>query len=128
MINKIKQKRVLVTGGAGFIGSHLVDSLLEQGNDVIVLDNFTTGRSQNLDHVLDQIQLVECDISQSGNWQQIFDGVNQVFHLAALAENPSAQLIRQPPGLLQRQAIVGLDQLQPTLQLGGLGDGAQPAV
>ena len=86
MINKIKQKRVLVTGGAGFIGSHLVDSLLEQGNDVIVLDNFTTGRSQNLDHVLDQIQLVECDISQSGNWQQIFDGVNQVFHLAALAD------------------------------------------
>ena len=90
-----KKKISLVTGGAGFIGSHLVDLLLKLGNEVIVLDNFSTGRAENLDHVKDQIQLIECDISESGNWQNNFHNVDWVFHLAALAdivpsiENPS---------------------------------------
>ena len=83
---KKKVKEVLVTGGAGFIGSHLVDSLVEKKCNVIVLDNFSTGRPQNLDHVINKIQLVECDISQSGNWQDYFKGVNTVFHLAAMAD------------------------------------------
>lgn len=79
-------KKSLVTGGAGFIGSHIVDALVEQDNDVIVLDNFSTGRPQNLDHVVDKIQLIECDISQSGKWQDSFKDVTWVFHLAALAD------------------------------------------
>ena len=79
-------KKTLVTGGAGFIGSHLVDALLDQGNEVIVIDNFSTGRPQNLDHVANRIELIECDISKSGNWQNCFDGVDKVFHLAALAD------------------------------------------
>ena len=78
--------KCLVTGGAGFIGSHLVDALLERKHDVIVLDNFSTGRSQNLDHTVDKIQLVECDISKLGNWQDYFKGLDWVFHLAALAD------------------------------------------
>ncbi len=76
----------IVTGGAGFIGSHLVDELLEKGMDVIVLDNFSTGRPQNLDHVADKIQLVEYDISQAGKWQDLFQNADWVFHLAALAD------------------------------------------
>ena len=76
----------LVTGGAGFISSHLAHALLEKGNEVIVLDNFSTGRPQNLDHVADTIRLVESDISQTGSWQGLLDGVGQVFHLAALAD------------------------------------------
>ena len=44
--------KVLVTGGAGFIGSNLVDALLERGDQVVVLDNLTTGRKSNLDHAL----------------------------------------------------------------------------
>ena len=76
----------LVTGGAGFIGSHLIDGLLEQGNEVIVLDNFSTGRPQNLSHVEDQIDIIECDLSNSGNWDRFFEGVTRVFHLAALAD------------------------------------------
>ena len=45
--------RVLITGGSGFIGSHLVDRLLADGHDVIVLDNFSTGRTENLSHLKD---------------------------------------------------------------------------
>ena len=51
--------RILVTGGAGFIGSHLVDAFMKQGHDVIVLDNFSTGRPQNLNHVADKIQIID---------------------------------------------------------------------
>ena len=77
----------LITGGAGFIGSHLVDALLKQGHDIIVLDNFSTGRSENLAHVASKIQLVECDISQNKKkWQDYFKGVGWVFHMAALAD------------------------------------------
>ena len=73
-------------GGAGFIGSHLVDALLEKESEIIVLDNFSTGRPQNLNHVVDKIQLVECDISQTGKWQDLFKNVDRVFHFAALAD------------------------------------------
>jgi len=76
----------LITGGAGFIGSHLVDALIEKENRVIVLDNFSTGRPQNLDHIKDKIQLIQCDISQAGQWQNKFENVDNVFHLAALAD------------------------------------------
>jgi len=76
----------IVTGGAGFIGSHLVDKLLDIGHDVVVLDNFSTGRKANLSHVVEQIKLVECDLSVKGNWIKEFDGVDWVFHLASLAD------------------------------------------
>ncbi|MDG2060227.1 MAG: SDR family oxidoreductase [SAR86 cluster bacterium] len=76
----------LVTGGAGFIGSHLVDKLLERGDEVIVIDNFSTGRPENLKHVARQIDLVEADISLTEKWKKKFKDVTNVFHLAALAD------------------------------------------
>lgn len=76
----------IVTGGAGFIGSHLVDHLLEIGHEVIVLDNFSTGRKENLDHVKGRIQIVECDLAFSGEWINYFNDADWVFHLAALAD------------------------------------------
>ena len=76
----------LVTGGAGFIGSHLVDALLTKGDDITVLDNFSTGRPENLSHVKDEIELVEADLSFYGTWTKYFKGVDRVFHLAALAD------------------------------------------
>ena len=88
--------RAIVTGGAGFIGSHLVDLLLDEKIKVKVLDNFSTGRPRNLSHVKDQIELIECDISEQGDWVESFNNVDWVFHLAALADIvPSIQQPRE---------------------------------
>lgn len=78
----------LVTGGAGFIGSHTVDALLALGHEVVVIDNISTGRLQNLDHVKDNPKLTVhvADISDAQAIEGLFDGVDWVFHLAALAD------------------------------------------
>jgi UDP-glucose 4-epimerase len=78
--------KAIVTGGAGFIGSHLVDKLLDLNFKVIVLDNFSTGRKENLSHLGEQVKLVECDLSVKGDWIKEFDGIDWVFHLASLAD------------------------------------------
>lgn len=82
----MREKKVLVTGGAGFIGSHLVDQLVDSGHTVTVIDNFSTGRSQNLDHQKGNIQLVETDITNFDAIFPYFQGKDVVFHLAALAD------------------------------------------
>jgi len=80
--------KTLVTGGAGFIGSHLVDRLLADGHDVIVLDNFSTGRPQNLEHHKgnSSLRLVQADIAELEMIRPFFDGIDWVFHIAALAD------------------------------------------
>jgi UDP-glucose 4-epimerase len=76
----------VVTGGAGFIGSHLVDKLLDMGHEVTILDNFSTGRRENLTHVKDMVNLVECDLSVKGDWIKELVNTDWVFHLASLAD------------------------------------------
>jgi UDP-glucose 4-epimerase len=78
--------KAVVTGGAGFIGSHLVDALLAEGHSVTVLDNFSTGRPENLAPVKDKIKIVECDLSRPGAWAEHLQNADFVFHLAALAD------------------------------------------
>jgi len=80
--------KVLVTGGAGFIGSHLTEMLLAEGHQVVVLDNYSTGRPENLSQLPDttNLQLVECDITDHKKIKPLFQGVSQVFHVAALAD------------------------------------------
>lgn len=80
--------RALVTGGAGFIGSHLVDRLLAEEHQVIVLDNFSTGRPQNLGHHKDHLGLYlhQVDMTDLEGIKPYFDGVGWVFYLAALAD------------------------------------------
>ena len=80
--------RTLVTGGAGFIGSHLVTQLLADGHSVIVLDNFSTGRQENLTHLRgnNDLRLVQIDITNLEKIKQYFEGIDWVFHLAALAD------------------------------------------
>jgi UDP-glucose 4-epimerase len=81
-------RRVIVTGGAGFIGSHLVERLCEAGHKVIVLDNYSTGRPQNLDHLCNYLQLTihKVDIVNHSAILPFFQGANWVFHLAALVD------------------------------------------
>src|SRR2546428_1562873 len=81
-------RRAIVTGGAGFIGSHLVDRLLNDGFDVIVLDNFSTGRPENLARVANhpRLKLHQVDITDHDKILPLFEGAGAVFHLAALAD------------------------------------------
>tara|TARA_Y100000996_G_C22512579_1_gene639047 strand:+ start:255 stop:1244 length:990 start_codon:yes stop_codon:yes gene_type:complete len=77
----------LVTGGAGFIGSNLVDLLVKNKHKVIVLDNFITGRRSNLkEHKKNNVKVVKIDISKDKNLDKYFRGVDYVFHLAGLAD------------------------------------------
>jgi len=81
-------KKVLVLGGAGFIGSHIVERLLCDGHKVIVIDNFSTGRLENLYHIKDNknLKILKHDISQQEEMDEYFKNVDWVFHLAALAD------------------------------------------
>src|SRR2546422_9629090 len=80
----------LVTGGAGFIGSHIVRRLAGAGARVRVLDNFTTGRRANLADVADRIELIEGDIVDAAALRRAVDGVGYVLHLAALVSVPES--------------------------------------
>jgi UDP-glucose 4-epimerase len=80
----------LVTGGAGFIGSHLVEALLQQGAQVRVLDNLSSGRLDNLAAVDGQFELISGDVQDISACRQAVDGVEVVFHLAALASVPAS--------------------------------------
>jgi UDP-glucose 4-epimerase len=90
--------RCLVTGGAGFIGSHLVERLLALGMQVTVIDNYSTGRPTNLAHARGNanLRVYQADVSDSAAIVPLFEGIDWVFHLAALADIvPSIQLPTQ---------------------------------
>lgn len=78
----------LVTGGAGFIGSNLVRTLISRGHAVRVLDNFSTGKRENLDDLRERIDLVEGDIRSYHIVREAVDGVDLIFHEAALPSVP----------------------------------------
>jgi len=78
----------LITGGAGFIGSHLVQELIRYQQEVRVLDNFSNGSRQNLDFVRDRIDLVEGDIRDPAEVERAMKGVRYVLHQAALCSVP----------------------------------------
>ena len=81
-------KRILITGGAGFIGSHLCERLLNEGNDVICLDNFFTGSKDNIRHLLDnnRFELVRHDVTK-----EYYAEVDQIYNMACPASPPHYQ-------------------------------------
>lgn len=86
-MNSLSTKKTVVTGGAGFIGSHLVETLLDAGDHVVVIDNYSTGRKENIAHLEshNQLDVIEADITKI-NLDDIFTGADWVIHLAALAD------------------------------------------
>lgn len=80
--------RYLVTGGAGFIGSHLVEHLLGRGEDVVVLDNFSTGRRENLAPFLSKIELIEGSLTDAATCAGAAKGADYVLHQAAIPSVP----------------------------------------
>ncbi|HLG42518.1 MAG TPA: NAD-dependent epimerase/dehydratase family protein [Planctomycetota bacterium] len=82
------KETVLVTGGAGFIGSHLVEALLKKKLAVRVLDNFSTGLMENLEPVADRVDVVNGDIRSGADLEQAFRGVTRVAHLASTSSVP----------------------------------------
>jgi UDP-glucose 4-epimerase len=96
--------RTLVTGGAGFIGSNLVEAALTRGHEVRVLDNFSTGRRENLAAFVDRIELFEGDICDPGLVREAMRGVDFVLHQAAL---PSVQRSLEDPAGTHRVNVDG---------------------
>jgi nucleoside-diphosphate-sugar epimerase len=96
-VNKLKKqegtmkpisKIALVTGGGGFIGSHIVEALLSENYQVSVIDNLSSGHLKNIEHLLDRIQFFENDIRDSDKLEEAMDGCDTVFHLAAAVSVP----------------------------------------
>ena len=86
--------KTLVTGGAGFIGSHLVTALVERGDAVRVLDNLSTGNRANLSHLKGKIEIIEGDVADPQAVARAVAGVEVAFHQAALASVPRS--VEQP--------------------------------
>lgn len=101
--------KALITGGAGFIGSHIADRLLAEGHKVIVLDDFSTGKRENLsDHK--NLEVVECDIRDANKVDKHMEGVDWVFHKAAIASVP--RTVNDPIGSSQVNYLGGLNVLE----------------
>ena len=78
----------LVTGGAGFIGSHIATALVERGDRVRIFDNLSTGFVNNFAHIADDVEFVEGDLTTADDVRAAVQGVDCVFHQAALASVP----------------------------------------
>ncbi|PYV02758.1 MAG: LPS biosynthesis protein WbpP [Acidobacteria bacterium] len=92
--------KMAVTGGAGFIGSNLAEHLLSQGHEVLLIDNFSTGRESNLklwaERAGDRVKLLRADVNETEKLRHAFRGVLYVFHQAAIPSVPRS--IEDPKG------------------------------
>ena len=104
--------KVLLTGGAGYIGSHTTLSLLEAGHEVTVIDNLSTGNLNNLKHIKNKIKFINCDLSKINNFKNLFKNVDYIFHLAAFKHVGIAE--DQPRECIKSNLIGSLNLLELT--------------
>ena len=114
-----RNMNVLVTGGAGFIGSHLVDQLVARGDRVIVFDNMSSGREEFIAHHGDTIQFVEGDLLDLESVKSAMDNVDLVFHLAA---NPDIRLGTQITDTDLKQGTVATYNVLEAMRCSGVKD------
>jgi len=107
---RLAGKHVLVTGGAGFIGSNLVIRLVELGNKVTVYDNLSTGQLDFLKDVKDRINLIKADLLDKAALEQAMKGVDLVFHMAAHAD--VKENLKHPEKVLEQNTIVTSNVLE----------------
>ncbi len=110
--------KALVTGGAGFIGSHVAAGLLARGDGVRILDNLSTGRRRNLDSLDGDFEFHEADLRSDGDVERAVDGTDVVFHLAAQVSVP---LSIQDPVLTYEVNSVGTARLLEACVRAGVG-------
>jgi UDP-glucose 4-epimerase len=94
--------RVVVTGGAGFIGSHLVEELVRRGSRVVVVDDLSSGRDQNLASVADRVEIVTLDLARD-DARPAVAGADAVFHLAGYADIPRS--VKEPRLDFEKNAL-----------------------
>lgn len=111
----LRAERVLVTGGAGFIGSHLVEALLERGDAVRVIDNLATGHRANLAH-LDGYEWVEADLTDREACRDACDGVTHVLHQAAVPSVPRS--VEDPLGSFETGPVATMNILEAARRAG----------
>jgi UDP-glucose 4-epimerase len=102
--------KCLVTGGAGFVGSHIVDRLVKEGNEVIVYDNLCTGNMKFLDNSIKKIKFVKADLMDTKKLTEAMKGVEFVFHLAANADIKDN--LKYPTKCLEQNSIVTSNVLE----------------
>ncbi len=100
---KLHDKKIVITGGAGFIGSHLVDKLVGLGNEVVVVDNMSSGKMEFLADSSEKIELVNLDLLELAAIPPVLDGCDAVFHLAA---NPQVNISEHETRLHIDQNII----------------------
>lgn len=105
-LNYLARKRILITGGAGFVGSHLVDTLMLQGHEVIVVDNFFTGRKRNVEHWIghENFELIHHDIVNP-----LYIEVDEIYHLASPASPP--HYMRNPVKTIKTNTLGTINML-----------------
>ena len=109
--------KALVTGGAGFIGSHLIDALLKKGYDVACIDNFSSGKMEFIEHNIDRINLIKGDLLNRQDIKKALESVDIVFHLAA---NPDVRLGVENTRIHFEQNIVATYNLLEEMRIAGV--------
>ena len=105
-LRKMAVNKTLVTGGAGFIGSHICDSLLEIGDEVVCIDDLSTGSMENISHLSNnpKFRFVDIDINDSSRLLEELDGVSRVSHQAAIGSVPRSV---KDPSTTMRANVMG---------------------